>query len=150
MATHAAKPPSPVETTCTAVLGVYRKHPDGVTFFTSFLFGLMVTADIIVGSILLDRAHHYAAEMGLLLGSFTVAAALAAWVYIDTVRPVESRWDGHQWNDAGKVRKVGWFKRTFSLGDDGEQLAEEAAEYLKEQAKKRKAKDDDEDKGKDK
>lgn len=102
---HAVAPPSPVEVTITAVLGVYRHHQRGAVFAGSLLLGAGIAADVIMGSILLHQEHRHGAEMLLLLGSFAVAAALGAWAFCDHVKPV-SNWDGKQWGDAGKVEAM--------------------------------------------
>lgn len=81
MSAHAATPPSPVEVTITAVLDVYRKHPNLCVFIASFLLGLLITADIILFGLWLAQHGQYGAEMLLLLGSFLVAASVGAWAW---------------------------------------------------------------------
>lgn len=106
MSAHALAPPSPVETTITAVLDVYRKHDNLFVFAASFLLGLGIAADIILAGLVLAQYHHYGAQMLLLLGSFALAAAVGAWVWIDAVRPAVSHVDVARWDVAGRMPSV--------------------------------------------
>jgi hypothetical protein len=88
-----------------AAVWVWEKHPRVVVVVAS-LFGSGAVTAVVLYGLSLGEQHLYVEQMGLWVGSVIVAALVAAWIYADVDADPVTHWDGHQWDDAGRLPSV--------------------------------------------